>query len=118
MRKIYVDFKEIEIKDIKIFDERRIGKYERMVKFMEARIAAVGCIRHPIEVMEYNGEYKIYAGLATYLAAKNLGYNKIPCLIRDAKIEVVLRRKMNRILLGEDISEEFLFNNFLDSIQN
>ena len=58
-------------------------------------------IGEPIEVVEAGNEYRILKGKFKMLAAKTLGYDRIPCLIRDTKQEILLR-KINKIFKLED----------------
>ena len=61
------------------------------------------------KVMNYENEntmkemagYRILKGRFKMMAAKTLGYDKIPCLIRDTKQEILLR-KINKIFKLED----------------
>ena len=54
-------------------------------------------IKKPFEVIqeEKNGYYVLDSGIRL-LAAKAVGYDKVPCLIRDINQEILLR-KINRI---------------------
>lgn len=53
-------------------------------------------IKKPFEVIqEENGYYVLDSGIRL-LAAKAVGYDKVPCLIRDINQEILLR-KINRI---------------------
>ena len=58
-------------------------------------------IGKPIEVIEAGNGYRILKGRFKMIAAKTLGYDKIPCLIRDTKQEILLR-KINKIFKLED----------------
>lgn len=62
-------------------------------------------IGKPIEVIEVGNGYRIPKGRFKMIAAKTLGYDKIPCLIRDTKQEILLR-KLNKIFKLEDKNNE------------
>ena len=62
-------------------------------------------IGKPIEVIEVGNGYRILKGRFKMIAAKTLGYDKIPCLIRDTKQEILLR-KLNKIFKLEDENHE------------
>lgn len=59
----------------------------------------------PIEVIEVGNGYRILKGRFKMIAAKTLGYDKIPCLIRDTKQEILLR-KLNKIFKLEDENQD------------
>ena len=62
-------------------------------------------IGKPIEVIEAGNGYRILKGRFKMIAAKTLGYDKIPCLIRDTKQEILLR-KINKIFKLDDENNE------------
>ena len=80
--KVYKGYKEIEIKDIKGVKYNRIcnRNLEKVCRYMET--------------IKRNGIKKL-------VAAKAVGYEKVPCLIRDTKQEILLR-KLNKIFKLED----------------
>ena len=62
-------------------------------------------IKKPFEVIQKENRYYILDGGIRLLAAKALGYDKVPCLIRDTKQEILLR-KLNKIFKLEDENYE------------
>lgn len=97
--KIYKEFKEIEIKDIKdikgIRYNRICNRYlEKVCRYMET-IKSNG-IKKPFEVIQKENGYYILNDKIKLVAAKAVGYDKVPCLIRDIEQEILLR-KLNKI---------------------
>ena len=101
----YKEYKEIEIKDIKgcNYIAITVANLDKIcMQRDEIRKHGIG---KPIEVIEVGNGYKILKGKYKMLAAKTLGYDKIPCLIRDTKQEILLR-KINKIFKLEDENNE------------
>ena len=97
----YKEYKEIEIKDIKgcNYNENNKDNLDKICLQRDAiRKHGIG---KPIEVIEIGNGYRILKGKFKTIAAKTLGYDKIPCLIRDTKQEILLR-KINKIFKLED----------------
>ena len=103
--KVYKEYREIEIKDIKGVKANAIcsRNLEKVCRYMEV-IKNEG-IKKPFEVIQKENGYYILDGGIRLLAAKALGYNKVPCLIRDTKQEILLR-KLNNIFQLEDEDNE------------
>ena len=99
--KIYKEFKEIEIKDIKGVRYNRIcNRYlEKVCRYMET-IKSNG-IKKPFEIIQMENGYYILNNKIKLVAAKAVGYDKVPCLIRDIKQEILLR-KVNKIFKIEE----------------
>lgn len=81
--KLYKNYKEIEIKDIKgarvdLYNEGIISKVDRARKMIKIR-----GFRRPFDVVKMGNEYHLMGDRISFVAAKILGYDKIPCLIRD-----------------------------------
>ena len=101
--KVYKNYKEIEIKDIKgarvdLYNESIISKVNRE----RERIKMRG-FKRPFDVVERENEYYLMGDRISFIAAKTLGYDKIPCLIRDIEKEILLRRLCKKLgLNGED----------------
>ena len=101
----YKEYKEIEIKDIKgcNYIAITVANLDKIcMQRDEIRKHGIG---KPIEVIEVGNGYKILKGKSKMLAAKTLGYDKIPRLIRDTKQEILLR-KINKIFKLEDENNE------------
>ena len=103
--KVYKEYKEIETKDIKGVKANAIfsRNLEKVCRYMEV-IKKEG-IKKPFEVIQKENGYYILDGGIRLLAAKALGYDKVPCLIRDIKQEILLR-KLNKIFQLEDENHE------------
>ena len=101
----YREYKEIEIKDIKgcNYIAITVANLDKICLQINA-IRKYG-IGKPIEVIEAGNGYRILKGKFKMIAAKTLGYDKIPCLIRDTKQEILLR-KLNKIYKLEDKNNE------------
>lgn len=101
--KVYKEYKEIKIKDIKVDKSNAIcsRNLEKVFRYMEV-IKKEG-IKKPFEVIQKENGYYVLDGGIKLLATKALGYDKVPCLIRDIKQEILLR-KINKIfkLEGEE----------------
>ena len=98
--KVYKNYKEIEIKDIKgarvdLYNESIISKVNRE----RDRIKMRG-FKRPFEVVEMENEYHLIGDRISFVAAKTLGYDKIPCLIRDIEKEILLRRLCKKLRLN------------------
>lgn len=98
--KVYKNYKEIEIKDIKgarvdLYNESIISKVNRE----RDRIKMRG-LKRPFDVVERENEYYLMGDRISFIAAKSLGYDKIPCLIRDIEKEILLRRLCKKLRLN------------------
>lgn len=97
--KVYKNYKEIEIKDIKgtkidLYNEGIIHKVDRARKMIKSK-----GFRRPFEVVKMGNEYHLISDRISFVAAKTLGYDKIPCLIRDIEKEILLRRLCKKLEL-------------------
>ena len=103
--KVYKEYKEIEVKDIKGVKANAIcsRNLEKVCRYMEV-IKKEG-IKKPFEVIQKENGYYVLDGGIRLLGAKVLGYDKVPCLIRDTKQEILLR-KLNKIFKLEDENHE------------
>ena len=97
----YKEYKEIEIKDIKGCNYNENNKANLDKICLQRNAIRKHGIGKPIEVIEVGNGYRILKGRFKMIAAKTLGYDKIPCLIRDTKQEILLR-KINKIFKLED----------------
>lgn len=103
--KVYKGYKEIEIKDIKgcKYNENNKSNLDKIC--LQRNAIRKHGIGKPIEVIEAGNGYRILKGKFKTIAAKTLGYDKISCLIRDTKQEILLR-KLNKIYKLEDKNNE------------
>ena len=100
--KVYKEYKEIEVKDIKgarvnLYNEGIINKINRAKEMIKNE-----GIKKPIEVVGIGNEYYVVADRIKFIAAKALGYDKIPCLIRDVEKEILLRRLCKKLGLKDE----------------
>jgi len=100
--KVYKNYKEIEIKDIKgarvdLYNESIISKVNRAREMIKSR-----GFRRPFEVVKMGNEYHLISDRISFVAAKILGYDKIPCLIRDIEKEILLRRLCKKLGLDDE----------------
>ena len=98
--KVYKNYKEIEIKDIKgarvdLYNESIMSKVERAREMIKSK----GFMK-PFDVVERKNEYYLIGDRIDFVAAKTLGYDKIPCLIRDIEKEILLRRLCKKLRLN------------------
>ena len=103
--KVYKNYKEIEIKDIKgargdLYNEAITSKEDRARDMIKRRE-----IKKPFDVIEMGNEYYLIADRINFVAAKTLGYDKIPCLIRDIEKEILLRRLCKKLGLNDENNE-------------
>ena len=101
----YKEYKEIEIKDIKGCNYNENNKANLDKICLQRNAIRKHGIGKPIEVIEVGNGYRILKGRFKMIAAKTLGYDKIPCLIRDTKREILLR-KLNKIYKLEGKNNE------------
>ena len=103
--KVYKECKEIEVKDIKGVKANAIcsRNLEKVCRYMD--IIKKEGIKKPFEVIQKENGYYVLGGGIRLLAAKALGYDKVPCLIRDTKQEILLR-KLNKIFKLEDENQD------------
>ena len=113
--KIYKEYKEIDLKNIKGVKNDTICS-ENLEKFRRYRnlIKKQG-IRKPFEVIKNENGYYILKDRMKLLAAEMLGYDKVPCLIRDTKTEILLRRFNNIFQLEDENYEIENYEKRLDS---
>ena len=64
-------------------------------------IKSIG-FRRPFEVVKMGNEYHLISDRISFVAAKILGYDKIPCLIRDIEKEILLRRLCKKLGLDDE----------------
>ena len=100
--KVYKNYKEIEIKNIKgarvdLYNESIISKVNRAREMIKSR-----GFRRPFEVVKMGNEYHLISDRISFVAAKILGYDKIPCLIRDIEKEILLRKLCKKLGLDSE----------------
>ena len=77
-----------------LYNESIISKVNRAREMIKSR-----GFRRPFEVVKMGNEYHLISDRISFIAAKTLGYDKIPCLIRDMKKEILLRRLCKKLEL-------------------
>jgi len=103
--KVYKNCKEIEIKNIKgarvdLYNESIISKVNRAREMIKSR-----GFRRPFEVVKMGNEYHLISDRISFVAAKIVGYDKIPCLIRDIEKEILLRKLCKKLGLKDENNE-------------
>ena len=103
--KVYKNYKQIEIKNIKgarvdLYNESIISKVNRE----RDRIKMRG-FKRPFDIVERENEYYLIGDRIDFVAAKTLGYDKIPCLIRDIEKEILLRKLCKKLGLKDENNE-------------
>ena len=98
--KVYKNYKEIDIKNIKgaridLYNESIISKVNRAREIIKMR-----GFKRPFDVVERENEYYLMGDRISFIAAKSLGYDKIPCLIRDIEKEILLRRLCEKLRMN------------------
>jgi len=89
--------RDIEIAKLVPLNERRIGlEKSRGYRKILCSIRAVGLIE-PLCVFEEDGHYVILDGYLRYLACKELGVTRVPCLVRGTKEAYTYNRMVNQL---------------------
>lgn len=96
----YIEYKEIDERNVK---GRKVDIHSRYVKYKlykETKIMEKEGIKKPFKVIKMGNNYYVIEDNIRFIAAKMMGFEKIPCLIIDInKRRFVLRNnnKRNRI---------------------
>ena len=53
-------------------------------------------------IVKYTDGYVILNDKTKLLAAKSLGYDKVPCMVRDKKKERLINKMQDKLMLNED----------------
>lgn len=90
MNKIYEEYKMINVNEI---EGARVPIRDKRIKDSISR-AENNIIRYgfksPFEVQKTGNKYRITAGRIHFIAAKNMGYEVVPCLVRNRAKEAIL----------------------------
>ena len=100
MNKIYEEYKMINVNEIK---GTRVHIRDKRIK--EAIIRAEDNIirygfKSPFEVEKAGNKYRITAGRIHFIAAKNMGYEEVPCLVRNKAKEAILFKLFKKYSLN------------------
>jgi len=100
MNKIYEEYKMINVNEIK---GARVHIRDKRIK--EAIIRAENNIirygfKSPFEVEKIGDKYRIIAGRIHFIAAKNMGYEEVPCLVRNKAKEAILFKLFKKYSLN------------------
>ena len=90
MNKVYEEYKMINVNEI---GGAKVHIKDKRIK--EAIIRAENNIirygfKSPFEVEKTGNKYRITAGRIHFIAAKNMGYEEVPCLVRNKAKEAIL----------------------------
>ena len=99
MNKIYEEYKIINVNEI---EGARVPVKDRRIK--DAIIRAKNNIimygfKSPFEVEKKGNKYRITAGRIHFIAAKNIGYEEVPCLIRNRAKEAIFFKLLKKYSL-------------------
>lgn len=99
MNKVYEEYKMINVNEIR---GARVHIKDKRMK--EAIIRAENNIirygfKSPFEVEKTGSKYRITAGRIHFIAAKNMGYEEVPCLVRNRAKEAILFKLLKKYSL-------------------
>ena len=99
MNKIYEEYKIINVNEI---EGARVHIKDKRIK--EAMIRAENNIirygfKSPFEVEKKGNKYRITAGRIHFIAAKNIGYEEVPCLVRNRAKEAIFFKLLKKYSL-------------------
>lgn len=100
MNKVYEEYKMIDVNEIK--GARVHIRDKRMRKAIiraENNIIRYG-FKSPFEVEKTGDKYRITAGRIHFIAAKNMGYEEVPCLVRNKAKEAILFKLFKKYSLN------------------
>lgn len=100
MKKVYEEYKMINVNEI---EGTRVPVKDRRIK--DAIIRAENNIirygfKSPFEVEKSRDKYRITAGKIHFIAAKNIGYEEVPCLVRNRAKEAILFKLFKKYSLN------------------
>lgn len=100
MNKVYEEYKIINVNEI---EGARIHIKDKRIK--DAIIRAENNIirygfKSPFEVEKTGNKYRITAGRIHFIAAKNMGYKEVPCLVRNKAKEAILFKLLKKYSLN------------------
>lgn len=100
MNKVYEEYKIINVNEI---EGARVHIKDKRIKDAISR-AENNIIRYgfksPFEVQKTGNKYKITAGRIHFIAAKNMGYEVVPCLVRNRAKEAILFKLLKKYVLN------------------
>jgi len=82
MRQIDIPLEKLVVSDLNTRKDLRAGQEDSGVDELAASIAQSGLLSPPI-VRPMNGNYEVLVGQRRLLACRSLGWNSIPCWVRD-----------------------------------
>ena len=99
MNKVYEEYKIINVNEI---EGARVHIKDKRIK--DAIIRAENNIirygfKSPFEVEKTRNKYRITAGRIHFIAAKNMGYEVVPCLVRNRAKEAILFKLLKKYSL-------------------
>lgn len=100
MNKVYEEYKIINVNEI---EGARVHIKDKRIK--EAIIRAENNIirygfKSLFEVEKTGNKYRITAGKIHFIAAKNMGYEEVPCLVRNRAKEAILFKLFKKYSLN------------------
>ncbi len=95
--KVYNEYKIIGIKDIIGMEKKEYNPiYFDRIQMAKLRIKRYG-LKEPFEFVKVNNKYKIMKKSESLIAAKQLNYTEVPCLVRNPLHEIILRRILKNL---------------------
>lgn len=100
MNKVYEEYKIINVNEI---EGARVHIKDKRIK--DAIIRAENNIirygfKSPFEVVKTGNKYRITDGRIHFIAAKNMGYEEVPCLVRNRAKEAILFKLLKKYSLN------------------
>ena len=92
----YREYKEIDERNVK---GRKVDVHKKYVKYKlykETKMMEKDGIKKPFKVMKIGNSYCVIGDNIRFIAAKMMGFEKIPCLIIDTNKRRFLLRKNNK----------------------
>lgn len=112
----YIEYKEIDERNVK---GRKVDIHSRHVKYKLYKaikmIEKEGILK-PFVVMRRGTNYYVKSDNIRFIAAKMLGFEKIPCLIIDTnKRRLLLRKNFKRNEIKDEKSETKMYGKMLNN---
>ena len=99
---ILQEYKEIPTKDIKVGKINEKDETLLQKVWAERKHIKKEGINKLFNVVKYTNGYVILNDRTKLLAAKSLGYDKVPCIVRDKKKERLINKMQDKLMLNED----------------
>lgn len=112
----YKEYKEIDERYVK---GRKVDVYKRYVRYhlyKATKMMEKEGIKKPFRVMKIGNNYYVIGDNIRFIAAKIMGFKKIPCLIIDTnKRRLLLRKNFKRNEIKDEKSETKMYGKMLNN---